>query len=346
SGYRGGAVRYTRCSQPCWCRNGGARPSTGMVPSGESGSSPWAISTRHRDPRASETCSARPSAIREATWRGTPGSAHRPMAGVVPSAPAWPAASSTSSRLCIAGASLPLGEPTGRGAHGDRLSLGTPPAVAERTGARMRPTVAPRAGRGQGWSAAEEGAPARSRRLPCDDRCVCGPAQSEADVPTGRTGRRASRRGPTSVPGATRKRSAHADREGRRHHEGIAVPRAGALELQVPSPRQHADLLLLLAGGQRAGGRTLLGEGLGIVGDVHRIVLDLTDHRVLAREVDQRADVLLAPQVQDDPVRVPGRGRVPLRVPEGARILVRDIAHRAVLADGLLGICGEWGGDD
>src|SRR5699024_5359093 len=45
-------------------------------------------------------------------------------------------------------------------------------------------------------------------------------------------------------------------------------------------------------------------------------------------------------------MRVPGRGRVPLRMPERARILIRYIAHRAVLADGLLGIHGEWSGDD
>src|SRR5699024_11839668 len=55
-------------------------------------------------------------------------------------------------------------------------------------------------GGGQGAGTWGRGGAGPSGRLPCDDRCVCGPAQSEADGPTGRTGRRASRWGPTSVP--------------------------------------------------------------------------------------------------------------------------------------------------
>src|SRR5699024_11284069 len=100
---------------------------------------------------------AGPSAIREATWRGTPGSAHRPMVGGVPSASVRPVASATSSRLCIAGASLPLGEPTGRGAHGDRLSPGRAPACIERAGPRVRPAVAAGAGWGTGGREVGEG---------------------------------------------------------------------------------------------------------------------------------------------------------------------------------------------
>src|SRR5699024_1554772 len=67
-----------------------------------------------------------------------------------------------SSRLCIAGASLPLGEPTGRGAHGDRLSPGRAPACIERAGPRVRPTVAPGAGWGTGGRDVGEG---RSRAV-------------------------------------------------------------------------------------------------------------------------------------------------------------------------------------
>src|SRR5699024_10400072 len=78
--------------------------------------------------------------------------------------------------------------------------------------------------------------------------------------------------------------SAHVDREGCGHHERLPVPGVGALELQVPAPGQHTDRFLLLARRQRAAGCGLLGERLRSIGDVHRVLLDLADYRILARE--------------------------------------------------------------